>query len=57
MQKMETKLQEMVQKMYGKDLASASQKEIYNVLLTATKEMMDEKPAIDGEKKIYYISA
>ena len=57
MQKMETKLQEMVQKMYGKDLASASQKEIYNVLLTVTKEMMDEKPAIDGEKKIYYISA
>ena len=57
MQKMETKLQEMVQKMYGKDLASASRKEIYNVLLTATKEMMDEKPAIDGEKKIYYISA
>ena len=42
---------------YGKDIAACSNAEVYYSLLNLTKDMTAKTPAIEGDKKIYYISA
>lgn len=42
---------------YGKDIAACSNAEVYYSLLNLTKELTAKTPAIEGDKKIYYISA
>ncbi len=41
----------------GKGLAEASDAEVYHGLLTLVKELTAVTPVIEGEKKVYYISA
>ena len=50
------KLEAVVKKMYKKELKACTDKELYYALLKLTKDEMAAKPAIDGKKKIYYIS-
>ena len=54
---MEEKLTSLVQKMYGKSIKDCSDSEVYNAVLQMTKEMINNVPAITGDKKVYYISA
>ena len=51
------KLEAAAKKLYKKELKACTDAEIYYALLTVTKDMMADKPAIKGKKKIYYISA
>ena len=50
-------IQEKVEAYLGKPLAQASNKEIYDGLLTIVQEMAAEKERTDSKKKLYYISA
>ena len=52
----EERLQKKVEKLYGKNIAEADNTELYYSLLVLTKELLADKPVIQGEKKIYYIS-
>ncbi|WP_277406698.1 glycogen/starch/alpha-glucan phosphorylase [Hungatella xylanolytica] len=54
---MKDRLNQIIQTKYKKDLHDCSNEEIYNSLLCLTKETARDKPAITGEKKLYYISA
>ena len=54
---MEEKLTSLVQKMYGKSIKDCCDSEVYNAVLQMTKEMINNVPAITGDKKVYYISA
>ena len=54
---LEERLVKQVNALYGKDLEACTNEEIYYALLNVTKEMIGEKPVINGEKKVYYISA
>lgn len=55
--KTEERLEQTIQKLYGKSIAEADNKELYYSILTMTKELLADKPVIGGEKKVYYISA
>ena len=50
-------IQEKVEAYLGKPVAQASNKEIYDGLLTVVQEMAAEKERTDSKKKLYYISA
>ena len=50
-------IQEKVEAYLGKPIAQASNKEIYDGLLTVVQEMAAEKERTDSKKKLYYISA
>ena len=50
-------IQEKVEAYLGKPVAQASNKEIYDGLLTIVQEMAAEKERTDSKKKLYYISA
>ena len=50
-------LETMIQNMFHKDCAACTDQEVYEALLTYTKEQLAAKGYHDGEKKIYYISA
>ena len=50
-------LETMIQKMFHKDCAACTDQEVYEALLTYTKEQLAAKGYHDGKKKIYYISA
>ena len=54
---MEQKLQEVTKEMYGKSIGDCTDQELYYSILTVTKQMMKDAPVIEGDKKIYYISA
>ena len=54
---MEQRLNTLLKDSFGHDLNTASEKEIYEALLTLTKEEMQGRPRIAGKKKLYYISA
>lgn len=54
---METQLAMLAQKKYGKGLADCTDEQVYYAVLELTKEMTEVTEAIDGEKKLYYISA
>ncbi len=51
------KLQEIVSKRYGKEIAQCSNEELYYALLEMTKGMAEEKVSNEGKRKLYYISA
>ena len=52
---MEQRLNTYLHDSFGHDLNTASEKEIYEALLTLTKEEMQGRPRIAGKKKLYYI--
>ena len=54
---LEEQLANRVKEISGKTIAEASNKDVYYALLHLTKELGDVTPAIEGEKKVYYISA
>ena len=54
---LEERIAELVKNRYQKRVEEASDKELYEVLLCYTKEELSRLPRIEGEKKLYYISA
>ena len=50
-------LETMIQDMFHKDCAACTDQEVYEALLTYTKEQLAAKGYHNGKKKIYYISA
>ena len=50
-------IQETLQPKLGKEIAQASNEEIYGALLSMVQEMAGEKERTDSKKKLYYISA
>lgn len=51
------RITELVENRYQKRVEEASDKELYEALLCYTKEELSKLPQIEGEKKLYYISA
>lgn len=51
------RLEQSIQRLYGKNIKTADDKELYYSILAMTKELLADKPAIKGKKKVYYISA
>ena len=54
---MEISLEQILRKKLGKEIADASDREIYIALLNITKEKMRDMEHNYGERKLYYISA
>ena len=54
---MEHKLNEALSTRFGKNLDTASKEEIFDVLMQMTKDEMEGRPEVPGDKKLYYISA
>lgn len=54
---LEKELEEQIKSMYVKDIASCSNEELYYALLLLSKKLMQVSETIEGEKKVYYISA
>ena len=50
-------IQETLQQKLGKEIAQASNEEIYGALLSMVQEMAGEKERTDSKKKLYYITA
>ena len=50
-------IQTTLQEKLGKEIAQASNEEIYGALLSMVQEMAGEKERTDSKKKLYYISA
>lgn len=50
-------LQEELTSLLKKDISSASDSEIYDACLELVKQRADQVPAVQGSKKVYYISA
>ena len=50
-------IQETLQQKLGKEIAQASNEEIYGALLSMVQEMAGEKERTDSKTKLYYISA
>ena len=50
-------IQEKLKQVLGKEIAQASNEEIYHALLSIVQEMASEKERTDSKKKLYYISA
>ena len=50
-------IQETLQQKLGKEIAQASNEEIYGALRSMVQEMAGEKERTDSKKKLYYISA
>lgn len=50
-------IQETLQQKLGKEIAQASNEEIYGALLSMVQEMAGKKERTDSKKKLYYISA
>ena len=51
------KIQARLEEYLGKPISRASDKEIYNGLLTIVQDMASKKERTDSKKKLYYISA
>ena len=54
---METELSNYANKLFGKTLDTCTDKECYISLLSFVKDLSESTDDIDGEKKVYYISA
>ena len=50
-------IQEKLKQILGKEIAQASNEEIYYALLTIVQDMAAQKERTDSKKKLYYISA
>ena len=55
--RLEERLVTATKTLYGKEIAACDSKELYYAVLTMTKQLMEEKEQIHGDKKVYYISA
>lgn len=44
------------EKLYGKSIPQSTRQELYDSVLSLTKELLGERPRISGTKKVYYIS-
>lgn len=55
--KLKERFEELSTKLYGRPIRQCTEEELYYVLLTLTKEQINAKNKIEGEKKLYYISA
>ncbi len=53
---LEQRLNEIIGRTYGKNIAACTDVQLYNSVLQLTKQLMAEKQTITGEKKVYYIS-
>jgi len=53
---LEQQLNRLTGRMYGKNIEGCSDAQLYNGILQLTKEQMQDKPLIQGGKKVYYIS-
>lgn len=53
---LEAKLSKLTEEKYDKRIAACSDAQLYDCVLQLTKDMMAERPVIEGEKKVYYIS-
>ncbi len=47
----------LARKLYGRPIKQCTTAELYHVVMQLTKDLMEERPQIDGDRKIYYISA
>ena len=56
-QEVESELTTLANKMYGAELSALSDAQTYNCVLQMTKEFTDSAKHINGDKKVYYISA
>ena len=54
---LEKELEEQTSATYGKSIAECSNEELYYSLLLLSKKLMQVSEPIEGDKKIYYISA
>lgn len=54
---LEQELENQTQSGYGKTIADCSNEELYYSILQLSKKLMNASERIEGEKKIYYISA
>ncbi len=52
-----TRLQEIAQARYGRELSQCGDNELYHTLLQYTQELSAARPAPAGERKLYYFSA
>jgi starch phosphorylase len=57
MSNLESKLDALTRKLYGRPIDQVTNAEMYQVLLQFVKDLTDEKKEITGDKKVYYISA
>ncbi|HCS00588.1 MAG TPA: maltose phosphorylase, partial [Lachnospiraceae bacterium] len=57
MSNLESKLDALTRKLYGRPADQVTDAEMYQVLLQFAKDLTDEKKEITGDKKVYYISA
>ena len=53
---LEQQLNEIVDRMYGKGIASCTNAQLYNGILQLAKKRISDTPAITGDRKVYYIS-
>lgn len=54
---LEQELERQTQSGYGKSIADCSNEELYYSILQLSKRLMEVSEPIEGEKKVYYISA
>ncbi len=54
---LEQELENQTQSGYGKSISDCSNEELYYSILQLSKKLMEASERIEGEKKIYYISA
>ncbi|MCR5734790.1 MAG: glycogen/starch/alpha-glucan family phosphorylase [Lachnospiraceae bacterium] len=54
---MEKELDLLTRKLYGRPINQVTDHEMYDVLLQYTKQLASKKKKIDGDRKVYYISA
>lgn len=54
---MEQNLQNKLKALYGKTLETADKQEVYTALLAVTKDALDDRPKLQGKRKVYYVSA
>ncbi|MCR5651995.1 MAG: glycogen/starch/alpha-glucan family phosphorylase [Lachnospiraceae bacterium] len=54
---LEQRLDTLTRKLYGRPINQVTEQEMYHVLFQFTKDLAGEKKEIEGEKKVYYISA
>ncbi len=54
---MESRIDEIMKKYYGRGIDQCNNEELFQGLLIMTKEELEGREPIEGEKKVYYISA
>ncbi|MBO6147999.1 MAG: glycogen/starch/alpha-glucan phosphorylase [Lachnospiraceae bacterium] len=54
---LEKRFDDLSRKLYGRPIHQCTEAELYHVLLNLSKALSAEKPVMDGERKLYYISA